>query len=46
MHFIDFFVMKTNQLFGSNPQEILTQQIWGQYSGMAAASKRQALAFY
>ena len=44
--------ISSNLLFGneklvsSNLNVILTWQTWGQRSGMAAASKRQALAFY
>jgi len=44
--FIEFVFVETNQLFGSNPNVILTLQTCGQRSGMAAASKRRALAFY
>ena len=39
-------VVETNQFFGSNPQVISTRQTCGQRSGMSAASKRRALAFY
>jgi len=45
-YFIEIVLVKTNQLFGSNPNVILTQQTCGQRSGMAAGSKHQVLAFY
>jgi len=38
--------VETNLLFGSNPNVILTRQTCGQRSGIAAGSKRRALAFY
>ena len=45
-HSIEFELVETNQLFGSNANVMLTQQTCGQRSGMAAVSKRRALAFY
>jgi len=38
--------METKKLVSSNPNVILTRQTCGQRSGMAAGSKRRALAFY
>jgi len=45
-HFIKSVFVETTQVFGSNPNVILTWQTCGQHSGMAAGSKRRALAFY
>jgi len=45
-HFIEFVFVKTNQLFGSNPNVILTLQTCGQRSGMAAGIKCRSLAFW
>ena len=45
-HFINFVFVETNQLFNSHPNVILMRQTCGQRSGMAAGSKRRALAFY
>ena len=46
INFIEFVFVETNQLFGSNPNMILTRQICGQRSGMVVGSKRRALTFY
>jgi len=46
MYFIEFVVVETNQLFGSDSNVILTRLTCGQRSGMAAGSKRRALGFY
>ena len=45
-HVIEFVVVETKQIVSSNSNVILTRQTCGQYSGMAAATKRWALAFY
>jgi len=45
-HFIEFVLVETRKLVGSNPNVILTRQTCGQRSGMAAGSKRRAIAFY
>ena len=45
-HFIEFVVVETNQIVGTNSNEILTRQTCGQRSGMAAVSKHRAIAFY
>ena len=39
------YFVETNQLFGSNPHEILTRQTCSQCLGIAAGSKRRVLAF-
>jgi len=44
-HFIEFYLVKTNQLFGSNSNAILTRQTGGKRSSRVAGSKRRALAF-
>ena len=44
--FMEFVFVETKQIVSSNSNVILTQQTCGQRSGMAAASKRRALAFY
>ena len=43
--FIEFVVVETKQIVSSDLNVILTRQTCGQRSGMAAASKRRALAF-
>jgi len=43
---IIFVCVETNQMVGSNPNVILTQQTCGQRSNRAAESKRRALALY
>jgi len=45
-HFIEFVVEERNPLSSSDSNVILTQQTCGQRSGIAAASKRRALAFH
>ena len=45
-HFIEFVLLETNQLVGSNPNVILTRQTYGQRSRKAAGSKHRRLAFY
>ena len=45
-HFIEFVVLETNQMVGSNSNVILTRHTCGQRSGMNAGGKRRALAFY
>ena len=44
--FIEFVVVETKQIVSNNSNVILTRQTCGQRSGMAAANKRRALAFY
>ena len=43
---IEFVLVETNKLVGSNPHVILTWQTCGQRSSRVAGSKRLALAFY
>jgi len=38
--------VETKQIVSSNSNVILTRQIYGQRSGMAAGGKRRALAFF
>jgi len=45
-HFIEFVVVETKQIVGTNSNVILTRQTCGQRSGMAAVSKHRAIAFY
>jgi len=45
-HFIEFVVVETNHIVTSDSNVILTRQTCGQRSGMAAASKLRALAFF
>ena len=45
-HSIKFVLVESNQLFSIDSNVVLTRQTCGQRSGMAAASKRRALAFY
>jgi len=45
-HSIEFVVVETKEIVGSNSNMILTQQASGQRSGMAAGGKRRGLAFY
>ena len=44
--FYEFVVVETKQIVSSNSNIILTRQTCGQRSGMAAACKHRALAFY
>ena len=45
-YFIEFVVVETKQIVGSNSNMMLTRQTCGQRSGMAVGGKRRALAFY
>ena len=45
-HFIEFVLVKTNRLVGSNRHVILTRQACGQRSTRDVGSKRRALPFY
>ena len=45
-HFIEFVLVETNELVGSNPNVIYMRETFGQRSGMAVGRKRRALAFY
>jgi len=45
-HFIEFVLVETNQLFGSNSNVILTRQTCVHRSSRVAGSKRWAQAFY
>jgi len=47
-HFIEFFVVETNQLVGNNPNVILMQLAYSQHWSMPAAveSKQGALKSY
>jgi len=45
-HFIEFVVLETNQMVGSNSNVIFTRHTCGHRSGMNAGGKRRALAFY
>jgi hypothetical protein len=44
-YFIEFVVVETKQIVGSNSNVILTRQTCGQRSGMAAVSKRRTMHF-
>jgi len=45
-HFIDLFVVETQQFVCINSNVILTRKAYGQRSGMAVGDKRRALALY
>jgi len=45
-HFIEFFVVKTEQFVGSSVNVTLTRQLCGQRLSMSAGSRRQALGNY
>jgi len=45
-HFIEFIVVETKQLVGSNVHMMLTRQTCGQRSGMSAGGKHRALEKY
>jgi len=45
-HFMEFVLVETNRLVGSNRHVILTRQTCGQRSSRVAGSKRRALAFH
>jgi len=45
-HSIEFVLLETNKLVGSNPHVILTRQTCRQRSNRVAGSTRRALAFY
>jgi len=45
-HFIEFVLVETNQLFGSDSKVILTRQTCSHRSSRVAGVKRQALALY